>query len=78
MIDRTLEQWNVIMKNKWSWFANVLMGEERIPVYAYHQIPRFGLELMKTSISGVQQIRSQNIQMIRKELAFLPTEKEEK
>ena len=54
------------------------MGEDRDKVRSYNDITKFGLGIMASSISGVQQIRSQSIQKIKKELIILPTEEDEK
>ena len=54
------------------------MGEERDKVRSYNNLSRFGLGLMLSSISGVQQIRSQSMHKIKKELAILPSEEDEK
>ena len=77
VLDRTREQWNTFFRLQWGWLGNVLMGEDRHQVQSYITLPRFGLGIMLSSISGVQQIRSQSLQKIKKELAVLPTELED-
>ena len=52
LMQRTLAQWNVMMRNKEMWLGNVLM-KDNFPVYSYIEIPRLGLTFMIQSISNV-------------------------
>ena len=42
------------MKQNWGWMGNVVMGEDVYRVKSYSDLPKFGLEIMLTCISGVQ------------------------
>ena len=55
--------------------GNVLMGESCDTIYSYKDIPKLGLKVMVTSIGGVQQIRSQQLNQIKK-LACILTDDE--
>ena len=61
VLKRTLEQWQVFNRLNWQWMSNVVMGENCDRISSYHRMPRFGLQVMITSISGVQQVRSQSL-----------------
>ena len=49
LMRRTLAQWNVMMRNKETWFANILM-KDNFPVYSYCKMPRLGLIFMIQNI----------------------------
>ena len=52
------------------------MGESCDSIYSYKQIPKLGLQVMATSIAGVQQIRSQSLNQIKK-IGCIPTDEEQ-
>ena len=56
--------------------GNVLLGEGYDTIYSYKSIPNLGLKVMVTSIGGVQQIRSQQLNQIKKIACILSDEEQ--
>ena len=67
VLDRTVKQWNTMMRKKWKWMGNVIMGEDSYPPHAnvqYNKKSDRELEFMIHQIYGSQQIRTQSITSI--------------
>ena len=66
IMDVTLRQWRSFMRKQWRWMGNVVMGDERTPVYSYLSLTEYHLKIMLHSIYGTQQIRSQSLASIKR------------